>query len=248
MTARDNPEDVAVRELFTAARRDVASDAELAAVAQRLHAALPAGALGQPAWHAAAATKSAWPAAAKWALLGGVVAAVSGGALLLAVDDAEPVTRPAAQRSAGPTAINVAPSPASAATVTEPSALAAPATAGAAPPLRRSNIPSAAPTSARPSASRSSSDSAELNDLSLLQAARRALADNPRQALSLIAGHRSRFPSSALTQERDIIEMHALLRLGQNAAFADRARSFRQRYPRSAHLRRIEAMEHHLGE
>ncbi len=74
----------------------------------------------------------------------------------------------------------------------------------------------------------------------LLDQARGALDRDPRRALALTEEHRRRFPSGALAQEREVIAIEALSRLGQTAEAKSRGSDFARRYPGSAHQQKIE--------
>src|SRR5690606_4034242 len=90
----------------------------------------------------------------------------------------------------------------------EPSAAEAP-TADAAPPKRA------------PRAAAQGEGEAEL-----LERARRALAQDPKRALALTRQHQARFPKGLLTQEREVIAIEALRRLGREQDAKQRAGTF----------------------
>ncbi len=79
-------------------------------------------------------------------------------------------------------------------------------------------------------------------EVSYLRRARAALKSDPAQALELANGHPSRFPQGALDQEREIVAIDALVRLGRRVESRVRADAFRTRYPSSAHLTRLNAL------
>lgn len=76
-------------------------------------------------------------------------------------------------------------------------------------------------------------------ELSLLRAAQAALADAPGHALALCSRHAEQYPNGTLAQERDVIAIDALLRLGRVDEASARARVFEARYPGSAHSHRL---------
>jgi hypothetical protein len=78
------------------------------------------------------------------------------------------------------------------------------------------------------------------SELAVLSEARAALGANPSRALALTERHRSEYPKSALVQERELIAITALARLGQTASAQQRAQRFRAAYPRSAYLKQID--------
>jgi RNA polymerase sigma factor (sigma-70 family) len=76
----------------------------------------------------------------------------------------------------------------------------------------------------------------------LLQQARRALlAGDGREAVVHLDAHADRFPTGALTEERDATRVDALCRIGDLEKARVWARRFAERHPGSAHL---EAMRH----
>ncbi len=79
-----------------------------------------------------------------------------------------------------------------------------------------------------------------LNEAALLDGARAALGTNPRRALALTQEHARRFPRGALIQEREVIAIDALSRLGQTDAARRRASDFERRYPGSAHQPKVD--------
>ena len=81
----------------------------------------------------------------------------------------------------------------------------------------------------------------------LIERARKALASEPRRALSLTQEHQRRFPSGALVIERDVIALEALARSGQGVEAMRRARAFEAKYPQSIHLPRVRALLARLG-
>jgi hypothetical protein len=82
--------------------------------------------------------------------------------------------------------------------------------------------------------------SGKLSESVLLDMARSALATNPRRALILTQEHAMRFTNGALVQEREVIAIEALSRLGQAEAARARAQDFARNFPGSAHQPRID--------
>ncbi len=72
-------------------------------------------------------------------------------------------------------------------------------------------------------------------EASFLRRAKVALATDPAQALRLTDEHPVRYPRGVLLQEREVIAIEALIRLGRASDARARAASFRSRYPMSAH-------------
>jgi outer membrane protein assembly factor BamD (BamD/ComL family) len=79
------------------------------------------------------------------------------------------------------------------------------------------------------------------SELELLKRARAALEAHPARALRLARQHARRFPEGDLVQERQVVVVEALVRLGRVEEARARARRFRQRYPDSIHNRGIDA-------
>ncbi len=102
-------------------------------------------------------------------------------------------------------------------------------------------LPPAPRTGARkPAAVNASGDAVE--ELALLEQAQRVLREDPRRALSLAERHRARFTRGQLVQEREMLAIEALLRLGRERQGRRRAVAFEQRHPQSSHLPRLHDM------
>ena len=219
----DAPDEL--RELFQAGVRDVPSHAELASLSAKLGPLL--GPSGGPA--ASGTTPATGGSAATIGKLGAVAAALIGGAVLVTSLNQEvpsnvPEPRPA------PVA---APAPKPEESPQAPSVTAAPSLAP--------ETPSAEPsTDPRPAARNERRSTAEL-EVELLERARAALKNNPQFALSLTAEHKLRFPGGALAQEREVIAIEALKRLGRNDQASLRSDEFSKNYPGSAHRRKLDA-------
>jgi hypothetical protein len=78
--------------------------------------------------------------------------------------------------------------------------------------------------------------------MDLLHRAQDSLESNPAQTLALCAEHARRFPSGAFTQEREVLAIDALLRLGRRSEAQARAERFIKANPASAHKRRIDEL------
>lgn len=135
----------------------------------------------------------------------------------------------------------VPPAPPPAVTVTAPAPVAVvtlPAPVARPPPrLRALPAPVVAPAPA-PAPVNSADE-----ELELLQAAMSAA--TPNEALTLVEQHVDRFPFSSLTQEREVLAVQALSKLGRNADARARADAFKERWPTSTHLLRLEALLTH---
>jgi hypothetical protein len=73
----------------------------------------------------------------------------------------------------------------------------------------------------------------------LLQDAQDALRSDPARALALANQHAQRAPRGALAQEREVIAIEALVKLGRRGEARQRAARFEAAYPNSAQNRRV---------
>jgi hypothetical protein len=80
------------------------------------------------------------------------------------------------------------------------------------------------------------------DELSLLRQAQAALNTNPARALSLVSDHQRAYPAAHLAQEREVIAIAALAKLGRVPEARTRAAEFFARFPGSAHRQRVEAL------
>ena len=78
------------------------------------------------------------------------------------------------------------------------------------------------------------------SEAELLENARRKLSSDPSGALELVQQHRARFRGGVLAQEREVIAIEALRRLGRTAEADARAEAFDRAFPNSAHRRKID--------
>jgi hypothetical protein len=239
-----------LRNLLSAGRADLGSASEVARLAAGLREALGAGA-GLPALSAgpqapntsAGSAASPGSAARLWRwLAGGTLAGLLLWGLArgpLGSEDNAPLTGP-------PTAPTAATPELAAPPVAPPVDVAAPAplppSDEAAPPATASNAPPVA--APRPSSSVAARPPAHgkapaLSEAELLQRAQVSLAGDPARALGLTAEHQRRFPRGALVQEREVIAIEALKRLGREQAAAERAAAFAARYRGSVHRSRL---------
>ena len=98
-----------------------------------------------------------------------------------------------------------------------------------------------APSAARPPRSPARAGAARRPDeAALLARAQAALATQPEMALALSREHQRRFPRGALAEEREVIAIEALKRLGRTGAAHARAQEFERRYRGSVHQPRLE--------
>ena len=98
----------------------------------------------------------------------------------------------------------------------------------------------ASPTSGSgESAGSGPAESAEESEAELLARAQSQVSGNPAGALALTERHRARFPGGLHGQERELIAISALVKLGRTAEARARADAFLAVHPSSAHRRRL---------
>lgn len=220
--------------------RDESSDAppELRALLERAHQDVP-NAAELASLAARTAPLFGPPSAATGLGLGtklGLLALGLSGAVLVALGAAQdgaveepktaPVAAPAPDRSERPESPPPAvPEPASKATPIVPSS-----------PEPEAAAPTSAKKVEKPGAKAGGPSEAEL-----LERARRLLGSNPSAALDLAQQHRARFRGGVLAQEREVIAIEALRKLGRQAEADARAEAFERSFPNSAHRRKLES-------
>lgn len=225
----DSLEGGELRSLLEAGKSERPDDRQLLALAAKIGIAGGLGGAGG-AGAAGTAVKATAGAAAKVTLAMKIGAAV---AVATAVGvGAVVVTRP-----------NVpAPPPADThvALVAPPPSIAA----SAPPPLVRDPLPSATTSIAtKPSANALPADPE--GEVKLLGAAQDALRSDPAKALALCNEHAKKYPGGNVAQEREVIAIEALMKMGNRPAAKARADRFNAAYPGSSHARRIATI---LGE
>lgn len=247
-----NETEPVLRDALAAARARAPSEAQLA----RIAALLPrpgdlggGGSSGSAPKAPPVATGSTLSGAAIGAALGVLV--VGAGLAWQAAHEAPPSTNErAAMTAAAPLASSSA-SSVPVARLAVPSALAT--AARAARPIERPTVDSTAPETIDapeapaplPEASAPAPAAPVVDaetEAHFLDRARAALDTAPAQALSLTEEHARRFPSGALAQEREVVAIEALSRLGRVEAARQRAQRFLAAFPGSVHRRRLEAL------
>jgi hypothetical protein len=214
-----------LRALFAAGAADLPSPDELARVAAKLGPVLTPPAAG-----------GATAGGGTMLKVGVAALAIGAGALLVSTFGARKPSAPV-----NGTAVNgVRVVPPSAGSPSQPSAPVevspTPGSAEAAP------APASVEASSSPApAARNAAPAAAESEASFLERARATLATNPTRALALANLHRSRYPSGVLAQEREVIAIEALKRLGRADEAARRSGDFKSRYPGSAYGRKLDA-------
>ncbi len=234
-----------LRAALCSARADTANARELRALAASLAPQLGPGGGGGGAGVGSAGAK-AGAGSLKWMLLSGVV--VGGVALVVALRPNAPVA-PADPPLVSAPAVALEPPATPSSTVQEPAGSALvhggrSADAPAAPTPTLASRPGKVVHGPRPpSKSAAELDAAadgKPSEASLLDAARKALQSNPRQALALTDKHRALYPKGMLVQEREVIAIEALRRMGATDAADQRNRAFDAQYPTTIHGREVQ--------
>ncbi len=86
------------------------------------------------------------------------------------------------------------------------------------------------------------------SEVDLLEAAARALRAHPGEALRLLDRAARRYPRGTLRQEREVLRIEALIRLGRQRKASRTARRFLTRWPTSALRPRVERLLREAGE
>jgi hypothetical protein len=208
-----------LRAALQRARADVGSDAQVARLAAKLGPLLGPTAPASPG--------PAGPAAGSGVTaklgLGALALIVAGGGawLLSAPTHSAPSTAPAPP-AASHAVVPAPPAP----PVAEPSAPDAPRAAPSAVKLPPSNKPSTV---------------APLSEAELLEQARAALkVGDSARAFQRVSEHALRYPRGVLVQEREVLAIQALRRLGREAEADRRAEAFARAYPGSAFQRKLQ--------
>lgn len=257
---------------LTAARLRGPSDEELRTLERDLAAALGGGTLlGAAAGVATAKTGGcavgaahAWLSTGAMKLTVAIVLAAAGGAGTVAWRRSG-AARGRAPAAAGPTSLAArarptiatgptapAPNVAAASPAVPPSPLPRAGTAATsrssvrAGELRskRGVVATAGAVSANPvvASNRTPDESGLRDELSLVERAQRALPDDPTMALAFVEEHERRFAAPSLAQEREMIAVAALSRLGRTRDARARAELFIRQFPESAHVARMQRL------
>lgn len=242
----------ALKELLGSARDDGPSAADLARLASKLGPLLVATAPATAA--AAAASSSAAPAGAvatgtqvaagvslvKVAVIAAVGGTIIAGGAFQAGRSYEAAHPPP------PKVEKVAAAPVEAPpVVVEPVVEPEPAPVAEPPaPAPEPEQPKAVKATARVPAKASAPPAPQtLSEVELLEKAMAAMrAGDAKEALALTARHETQFGSGALVQEREMLAIEALLKSGRAGDARLKAQAFRQKYPTSSHLLRLDAL------
>jgi hypothetical protein len=208
--------------LFEAGANDLPSEGDLRRLAARLGPVFepPPGGSGFPGW----------PTVGKVAALSAVVA---GSAVFFALNFGPHTPRPPDVPDSVPAPPELAPAPSGVPALTSAPAPSEGTSGDALPPAPGAPSASSAP---RPTAGAARPAETEAE---LLERARNALSANPARALALTEQHRAHFPAGVLAQEREVIAIQALKRLGRTDEAAERSAAFARRYPNSAYRKKL---------
>jgi len=223
-----------LRQWLRASREQLGAAAEVAQLSRGLAARLGVEAVGAASLAPVVAGK-AWLGVGRWALWLAAGAATVAAVLYGQSEAPAPVALPAVV----PTSATV-PTVAAPSSAPEPLAVPAPAELLPAPEPARAPQPARAPAPEPPRAP-ALAQAPRTNEAELLQRAQRALVEHPSRALVLTAEHRRRFAQGALAEEREVIAIEALRRLGRERAVRERAAAFETKYPNSVHRSRVQA-------
>ncbi len=118
------------------------------------------------------------------------------------------------------------------------------APAASVPTVSLEDLPKASAQVAFPPVPRASAPVAEDESLEveLVSRAQKSVKSTPAEALRLCDEHARRFPRGSLSQERESLAIEALFQLGRRDEAKARAARFKQAYPASGHLRKLEAL------
>jgi hypothetical protein len=180
------------------------------------------------------------------------------------VPQATPLPAPGSPAQAGPRgSFASTPSTPKAAVAEEPAVVDAPPQAQPGPepqavkpngPISPPVAPAAATPSPRPADSQRASQSSaaaargaslgagskvQASEIELLRDARLALQSSPALALGLTEQHSAAYPHGTMVQERELIAISALARLGRHAAVLSRAQRFEHDFPGSPYRKQI---------
>lgn len=179
-------------------------------------------------------------------ILGGVVVIAAIGFGVLATRSSSPVAASATASASASATSSAAPAPTIAASPTAtPSAAGAGTAEAAMPPvLDVHTLPAApsAPSSVAPGTATTRPSLSPDAEMALLQRAQDSLRSAPSEALARCEEHERTYRTGALAEEREVIAVDALLRLGRRSEAEARAKRFRLAHPGSGYVRRLDTL------
>lgn len=112
------------------------------------------------------------------------------------------------------------------------------------PTISIDQLPSAAPSSALSSRAKLAAEPKIVptseSEFDIVQRAETALASDPPRALAITGEHLRAYPSGELVQEREVIAVEALTKLGRRDDASRRARALAERFPNTPYATRLE--------
>jgi len=221
----ESAESPTVRRLMMDSQSDIATDAELTQLESRLAPLLwLTGPVSAPLSKPALLSHVTGAAAVKVGIVVG--AAVAAGSLLVST-----TRHPDPPRVVAPAAAHV----------DEPPPAAAPPAAEATPVVPAAPADAPADDAANEPPAKRKLLAQKASEADLLDRARRALASDPGHALALAEQHRRTFSRGILVQEREVIAVEALAKLGRAGEARARADRFLRAFPGSAYRSKLES-------
>lgn len=216
-------------ELLRSARTDVPSTSDLSGLEGKLAALLdaPAPPAAEPLPDAVPRPEAA-TGLAKLAVLVAVGGLIGGGVYLGTRGSSEPEPAPVPAQTTP--ARDAKPAPKLEAPRAEPRAAEATPSASV---DAGANVAQEAPKQRAQAAAKPS-------EAALLNQAQQALKSDPRRALELTRRHKQLYPQGNLSQEREVIAIEALARLDKTSSAQERAEAFSEKYPESAHQKKVD--------
>jgi hypothetical protein len=234
--------DALLKSLIEEGRKELASPAQLAAVAARLGPVLGGG--GGPGGRGPGAARPGGVAAPKAAGMGlatklGIAAVVvaTAATVLRIVTVKQQEAAPVASSQEAPSPIPAARDPAA-----EPEPDPLPVYSSV--PLPLATLPTVTPRhvdgGTRPPPGKATPSTGL--EMRLLTSAQDAMSTDPAKALALCEDHARRFPTGLLVEEREALAIQALLALGRTDDAKKRADAFYAKFPDSPLTRRIQGL------
>lgn len=227
-------DDGALRRALEAGRSERPRDAQLGAMAAKLGLSATALGVGSAGAAGTPLVKAGAVATGVATVTKAAVVCVLGVAIGVAVTASRSEVRDVGSTNSAPAA------PVETPALPEKERLLAPAVAPAPTPGRTSSEPH--PSKRSPPSSSAEPPASIDEEVRLLARMQDAVARDPEGALALGREHRRRFGGGVLEQEREVLAIEALAKLGRLSEAGARADAFKQRFPRSGHARRVAAV------
>jgi hypothetical protein len=107
-------------------------------------------------------------------------------------------------------------------------------------PVEQTTVQPAAASTREPAVREPVRVASRSSEASLLQRARRLAGDRPTEALRILAEHARVYPSGILAPEREVLAIQILRAQSRTSEANSRLTAFRQHYPDSVYLERLE--------